>query len=46
MANPEGSSKHQLTLEQQRIIYLEKEVEQLKEENEILRIVQVYLISN
>lgn len=35
MANPDGSSKRQLTAEQQRILDLEKEVKHLKEANDI-----------
>lgn len=36
-ANPAGSSKRQLSPEQQRILDLEKEVKQLKEANDILK---------
>ena len=36
-ANPVGSSKRQLSPEQQRILELEKEVKQLKEVNDILK---------
>lgn len=43
MANPEGSSKRQLTPEQQRIIDLEKEV---KEANDILKKVHVYFLTD
>lgn len=46
MANPEGSSKRQLTPEQQRIIDLEKEVKQLKEANDILKKVHVYFLTD
>lgn len=35
--NPAGSSKRQLSPEQQRIVELEKEVKQLKEANDILK---------
>jgi transposase-like protein len=35
-ANPAGSSKHQHSPEQQRILKLEKEVKQLREANDIL----------
>lgn len=46
MANPAGSSKRQLTSEQQRIIDLEKEVKQLKEANDILKKVHVYFLTD
>lgn len=36
-ANPVGSSKRQLSPEQQRILELEKEVKQLREANDILK---------
>ncbi|WP_333663939.1 IS3 family transposase [Acinetobacter sp.] len=36
-SNPTGSSKRQLSLEQQRILDLEKEVKQLREANDILK---------
>lgn len=45
-ANPEGSSKRQLTPEQQRILDLEKEVKQLKEANDILKKVHVYFLTD
>ncbi|WP_031946299.1 IS3 family transposase, partial [Acinetobacter pittii] len=40
--NPVGSSKRQLSPEQQRILELEKEVKQLKEANDILKKAHVY----
>lgn len=46
MANPHGSSKRQLTPEQQRILDLEKEVKQLKEANHILKKVHVYFLTD
>lgn len=46
MANPAGSSKRQLTPEQQRILDLEKEVKQLKEANDILKKVHVYFLTD
>ena len=46
MANPDGSSKRQLTPEQQRILDLEKEVKQLKEANDILKKVHVYFLTD
>ncbi len=36
-ANPVGSSKRQISPEQQRILELEKEVKQLRESNDILK---------
>jgi transposase-like protein len=36
-ANPVGSSKRQLSPEQQRILELEKEIKQLREANDILK---------
>ena len=45
-ANPAGSSKRQLTPEQQRILDLEKEVKQLREANDILKKAHVYFLTD
>ena len=44
--NPAGSSKRQLSPEQQRIVELEKEVKQLKEANDILKKAHVYFLTD
>lgn len=43
--NLAGTSKRQLTLEQQRIVELEKENRQLKEANDILKKAHVYFLT-
>jgi len=45
-ANPVGSSKRQLSPEQQRILELEKEVKQLREANDILKKAHVYFLTD
>ena len=44
--NSMGSSKRQLSLEQQRILELEKEVKQLREANDILKKAHVYFLTD
>ena len=44
--NSMGSSKRQLSPEQQRILQLEKEVKQLREANGILKKVHVYFLTD
>ena len=44
--NPTGSSKRQLSLEQQRILELQKEVKQLREANGILKKAHVYFLTD
>jgi transposase-like protein len=41
-----GSSKRQLSPEQQRILELEKEVKQLREANDILKKAHVYFLTD
>ncbi|ANC35388.1 IS1236 transposase protein 1 [Acinetobacter haemolyticus] len=43
--NLAGTSKRQLTAEQQRILDLEKEVKQLREANDILKKAHVYFLT-
>ena len=45
-ANPVGSSKRQLSPEQQRILELEKEVKQLRDANDILKKAHVYFLTD
>lgn len=45
-ANPAGSSKRQLSSEQQRILELLKEVRQLREANNILKKEHVYFLTD
>ena len=45
-ANPAGSSKRQLTPEQQQILDLEKEVKQLREANDIFKKAYVYFLTD
>ena len=44
-ANESGSSKRQLSPEQQRIIELEKELKKLREANDILKKAHVYFLT-
>ena len=44
--NPAGSSKRQLSSEQQRILELEKEVKQLRDANDILKKAHVYFLTD
>lgn len=45
-SNPAGSSKRQLSPEQQRILDLEAEVKQLREANHILKKAHVYFLTD
>ncbi len=45
-SNPVGSSKRQLSPEQQRILELEKEVKQLREANDILKKAHEYFLTD
>lgn len=46
VSNPQGSSKRELSPEQQEILTLRKEVKQLREANDILKKVHVYFLTD